>query len=229
MNPISIAMLLGGTALSGLGGIGEARAKNQFLQQNLAADQQQIAQDLQAAQLRNDVLARYRADLNRFADVNQGDFNAGLATFAPQGARLDAATGARFGTIANALGTGITTADIPFRAGAPTSTGAEYTQRLGDAFSRAAASGSRLGALGAYGDLMKGNVRDISTTGEKVKTTNQLASGQAQLLPFEQDLAAYRADMPIFRPGAPNVPWWTTLARGAGKLGGAFSGGGLKF
>lgn len=229
MDPLSIALLLGGTALSGIGAAGEAKAKNKFLQQNLAADEQQIAQDLQAAQLRNEVLARYRTDLNRFADENQANFNAGLATFAPQGTRLDAATGARSGTIANALGSGITAAAVPFRAGAPNSTSAEYTQRLGDAFSGAAARGGRLGALGAYGDLMGANARDISTTGEKVKTTNQLASGEAQLLPYEQDLAAYKANAPIFRPGAPNVPWWATLAKGLGKLGGAAGGGGLKF
>lgn len=229
MNPLSLGLLLGGTALSGLGGIGEAKAKNQFLQQNLGADLQQIQQDLLAAQLRNEVLARYRADLNRFADENQANFNAGLATFAPQGARLDAATGARSGTISQALGAGTTTADVPFRAGVPSSTSAEYTQRLGDAFSRASERGGRLGALGAYGDLMGANARDISTTGEKVKTTNQLASGQAQLLPYEQDLAAYKADVPIFRPGAPDVPWWATLAKGAGKLGGAIGGGGLRF
>lgn len=229
MDPISIGLLLGSTALSGIGAAGEAKAKNKFLQENLGSDLQQIQQDLQAAQLRNEVLARYRTDLNRFADENQGNFNAGLATIAPVGARLDTATGARTGTINNALGPGITTADISFRAGAPTSTSAEYTQRLGDAFSKASERGGRLGALGAYGDFMGANVRDISSTGEKVKTTNQLASGQAQLLPYEQDLAAYKAESPIFRSGAPDVPWWSTLAKGLGKVGGAFGGGGLKF
>lgn len=223
MNPLSIALLLGGTALSGIGQIGENAAKNKWLSQNLQADMQQLQQDQAAAQMRNEVMAKYRDIARGFAAENQGNFNTGLATFAPQGQRLDAATATRGSTISDAIGSGPNT-NVPLRAGAPSVVQNAYDTRLGDVFTNAQDRGSRFASLGAYGDLMGANARDISGTGQQVQTVNQLAKGNAELLPYEQDLASFKAYSPIFRPAEPDVPMWTSLAKGAGKIGGALAG-----
>jgi hypothetical protein len=52
MDPISIGLLLGSSALSGIGALGENTATNKFLVQNMLADRDQLLQDQQAAAAR---------------------------------------------------------------------------------------------------------------------------------------------------------------------------------
>lgn len=221
MDPISIGLLLGGTALSGIGALGENAAKNKFLQQNLYADQQQLLQDQQAAAARNAVLQDYIQRANAFGAQNQASLGQGIAAFNPS--RLGADQAARGATISNAIGTGPDT-NIPLRAGTAAPVGAEFTKRLGDAFANASGQGGRLAAVGGYGDTLGGINRDLSTTGERLKTTNNLAAGNMALLPGAQELAAFPAYSPIFRPSQPDVPWWASAAKGAGNILGAAAG-----
>jgi hypothetical protein len=101
---------------------------------------------------------------------------------------------------------------------------AELTKQLGDAFAQASGQGGRLAAIGGYGDTLGGINRDLSTTGEKIKTTNNLAAGNMALLPRAQELASFGAYSPIFRPSQPDVPWWASAAKGLGNIGGALAG-----
>ena len=93
MDPISIGLLLGGTALSGIGALGENAAKNKFLSANLNADMQQLLQDQQAAALRNQELQKYITNANAFGAQNQAALGRGIAAFSPN--RLGADTAAR--------------------------------------------------------------------------------------------------------------------------------------
>lgn len=214
--------MAGGALASGIGALGAKSAQDKYLLQNLQADQQQIMQDAEAARLRNEVLAKYRDVARGFGAENEGNFAAGMAPFTPgaQAGRLEGAAGARGNAINEAIGSATPTSEIPFRAGAPDAVRQAYTGTLGDAFTRARGQGGRLAAVGAYGDAMGANERDIGGTGQRVETVNTLAKGNAQLLPAEQDLMAYRANRPIFRPAQPDMPWWSTVLQGAGKLGG---------
>ena len=214
-------LLLGGMALSGIGALSENAAKNKFTSQNLQADMQQLQQDQQAAALRNQELAKYLAAAQQFGAENQGTLNQGIAAFTPS--RLSSDTAARGATIGQAIGAGPDT-NVPLRAGTAAPVGAEYTKRLGDAFTNASGQGGRLAAMGGYGDMTGGFGRDLSTAGERLKTTNNLAAGNMALLPAAQDLASFGANYPIFRPSDPNVPWWATLMKGAGNIGGALAG-----
>jgi hypothetical protein len=114
--------------------------------------------------------------------------------------------------------------NIPLRKGAAAPVGAEFTKKLGDAFARASGQGNRLAAVGGYGDTIGGINRDLSTTGERLKTTNNLAAGNMALLPSAQELASFSAYSPIFRPDKPDVPWWAQVAKGLGNIGGAAAG-----
>ena len=221
MDPVTIALLFGSSALGGIGGISENIAKNKFLSQNTQADIQQLMQDQQAAALRNQELARYTANAQRFGAENQGYLGQGIAAFNP--GRLSGDTAARGATIAKAIGTGPDT-NVPLRAGTAAPVGAEFTKQLGDAFARASGQGGRLAAIGGYGDMTSGFGRDLSTTGERLKTTNNLAAGNMALLPSAQELASFGANYPIFRPSEPDVPWWASVAKGVGKIGGALAG-----
>jgi hypothetical protein len=221
MDPISIALLLGSSALSGIGALGENAAKNKFLSANLNADMQQLLQDQQAAALRNQELQKYITNANAFGAQNQAALGRGIAAFTPN--RLGADTAARGATISKAIGTGPDT-NIPMRQGVPNPVSAEFNKQLGDAFARASGQGGRLAAVGGYGDSLGGINRDLSTTGEKIKTTNNLAAGNMALLPGAQDLASFSAYSPIFRPSQPDVPWWASAAKGLGNLGGAAAG-----
>ena len=214
-------LLLGGMALSGIGALSENAAKNQFASQNLQADMQQLQQDQQAAALRNQELAKYLAAAQQFGAENQGYLRQGIAAFNP--GRLSSDTAARGATIAKAIGAGPDT-NVPLRAGTAAPVGAAYAKQLGDAFTNASGQGGRLAAVGGYGDMTSGFGRDLSTTGERIKTTNNLAAGNMALLPAAQELASFKANYPIFRPSQPDVPWWTSLLKGAGTIGGALAG-----
>ena len=72
--------------------------------------------------------------------------------------------------------------------------------------------------------MTSGIGRDLSTTGERLKTTNNLAAGNMALLPGAQDLVSFGANYPIFRPSEPDVPWWASSAKGAGNLMGVAAG-----
>lgn len=221
-----LALMAGSALASGIGALGSKSAQDKYLLQNLQADQQQIMQDAEAARLRNEVLAKYREVARGFGAENESNFAAGMTPFTQgaQAGRLDAATGARGGAINEAIGSATPTSDIPLRAGAPDVVRQAYTGSLGDAFIRAQGQGGRLADVGAYGDTMGANARDIGGTGQRVETVNTLAKGNAKLLPAEQDLMAYQANRPIFRPAQPDTPWWSTVLKGAGKLGGAMAG-----
>jgi hypothetical protein len=221
MDPISIGLLLGGTALSGIGALGENAAKNKFLSQNLQADMQQLLQDQQAAAARNAVLQEYINNANAFGAQNQATLGQGIAAFNPN--RLGADQAARGATISQAIGAGPDT-NIPLRKGVAAPVSAEVNKQLGDAFASASGQGGRLAAVGGYGDTLGGIGRDLSTTGERLKTTNNLAAGNMALLPGAQELASFGAYSPIFRPSQPDVPWWASTAKGLGNLGGALAG-----
>ena len=182
---------------------------------------QQLMQDQPAAALRNQELAKYATAAQQFGAENRGNLQQGVSAFNP--GRLSGDTAARGATIAKAIGTGPDT-DVPLRAGTAAPVGAEFTKQLGDAFARASGQGGRLAAVGGYGDMTGGIGRDLSTTGEKIKTTNNLAAGNMALLPSAQELASFGANYPIFRPSEPDVPWWASLAKGVGNLGGAAAG-----
>jgi hypothetical protein len=83
MDPISIALLLGGSALSGIGALGETTAKNKFLTQNLRADMDQLLQDQQAAAARNAILQGYINNANAFGAQNQASLGQGISAFNP--------------------------------------------------------------------------------------------------------------------------------------------------
>jgi hypothetical protein len=91
MDPISIALLLGGSALSGIGALDENAAKNKFLSANLNADMQQLMQDQQAAALRNQELQKYIANANAFGAQNQAALGKGIAAFTPNQLSADTA------------------------------------------------------------------------------------------------------------------------------------------
>ena len=184
---------------------------------------QQLAQDQQAAAARNAVLQGYINNANAFGAQNQATLGQGISAFNPS--RLGADQAARGATISNAIGTGPDT-NIPMRAGVAAPVSAEVNKKLGDAFASASGQGGRLAAVGGYGDTLGGIGRDLSTTGERLKTTNNLAAGNMALLPGAQELASFGAYSPIFRPSQPDVPWWASLAKGAGNLLGAASGRG---
>lgn len=215
-------------ALGGISKAGEVLANNKYLSQNIQADMQQLQQDAEAARLRNQVLDKYREIARGFATENQGNFQGGMASFTPeaQSARLGAAEGARGAAIGGAIGAGPNT-DIAMRKSAPSFVQNNLQSDLGDAFTRAQGQGGRLASVGAYGDTMASNERDIGATGQKVKTVNQLATGNASLLPYEQGLVAYQANRPIWRPAQPDVPWWAQLAKGISKPLGAMAGRGM--
>ena len=83
MDPITIALLFGSSALGGIGGISENVAKNKFAAQNTAADIQQLMQDRQAAALRNQELAKYTAAAQQFGAENRGNLQQGVTAFNP--------------------------------------------------------------------------------------------------------------------------------------------------
>lgn len=228
LREVNPSLLLGAMALGGIGALGQTAANNKYLSQNIQADMQQLQQDAEAARLRNQVLDKYREIARGFATENQGNFQGGLASFTPeaQSARLGAAEGARGAAIGGAIGAGPNT-DIAMRKSAPSFVKNNLQSELGDAFTRAQGQGGRLASVGAYGDTLASNERDISATGQKVKTVNQLATGNAALLPYEQDLVAYKANRPIWRPAQPDVPWWAQLSTSLGNLGGSAAGSGI--
>ncbi len=220
-----LPLMLGAAALAGIGKAGEVMANNKFKTQNIQADMQQLQQDAEAARLRNQVLDKYREIARAFANENQGNFQSGMTAFTPeaQTARLGGAEAARGSAISGAIGAGPST-DIAMRKSAPSFVQNNLSGELGDAFTRAQGQGGQLASIGAYGDTMAANQRDIGSTGQKVQTVNQLATGNAALLPYEQDLASYQANRPIWRPAQPDAPWWAQLSTAISKPLGAVSG-----
>lgn len=226
MDPISIGLLLGSTALGGFAGMADKKAQSKFQIANLLADQQQFKQDVAEANARNQVLGRYRETARGFGRENQQNFSEGLGGFMPdaQGAAMASNTAARGSAIDNALGQATTVADIPLRAGAPQVVRDQTSAALGDAFERSKTRGAGMAALGSYGDTQKDNMFKAADTGQRVETVNTLARGNAALLPAEQDLVGFQHRSPIFRPSGPDVPWWVAPAKQLANIGGAVAG-----
>jgi hypothetical protein len=220
IDPVSIGLMAGGGLASILGGGMNRRAERHYTDMNLLADMQQIRQDLETAKLRNQVLDEYRGNAREFATENQGNFTGGLGAFFPD-AQQTALTGAADGrnaTIQQAIGTPSAAPAVPLRESTPDAIKSLFSAGIGDAFSRASQQGTAMSKVGAYGDVDRGNASTIAGMGSQIGTVNNLARGNAALLPAEQDLFSFKANKPIFRPSGPAYSPWGSVLQGAGNL-----------
>lgn len=176
MDPITIGLLLAGTALSAGGG---------FLS---AKDEAKRAAEKAAA--RN---AELSASLNRqqgFSDEARGLFDTRLTAFTPQAQQegLATAQGDRTAAIAGAL-SAPDAGEIRLPRSAPNVVRGTIAQRLFDSFTSANDRAKALGKLGGFSDQQFNDRLGLTDTSRRIGTINNFAQQEANLLSSSQDLA----------------------------------------
>jgi hypothetical protein len=226
-DPVSMALMIGGTGMSMAGSGMDAKSQSKFNVANINADIEQLLQDEQEAKVRNEVLDRYRTTNEGFINENQGTLGDVIAGFQPgaQTQRMDDAVADRSGKITGAVNSAMPS-KIAVRAGAPDIVQKTYDQKIGDVFSNAIASGERRAKVGSYGDAFASNERDTGQGQQEIGTVNQISRGFMSNLPAEQDLAGFQVKKPIFRPAAPEKSPWSDVLKFGGTLLGAAGGSG---
>lgn len=207
MDPLTIAMLLGGTAMNVGGGI---------IGRNDALSNAQAEADARNNVLKNKIGAM-TADYNQY---NKPAFDNLLAGYTPtaQAANLSNAQSSRAGR-----NTSNVVADdpssIPMGNGAPPAVANAYRTQMGRAHDYATNYGANMGTLGGYNDAWLNNNLAGEEAKRQVGFGNNLAEGQKALIGPEQDAAAAAAYKP------PSL--WGPLLQGAGQL--MTAGGGAGF
>lgn len=203
MDPVTIGLMLGGSAL---GGLGSYLGKNDAL----ANAQAQAA-------ARNAVLAKNIQIQQGFADQNKGTFDANMAGYAQpaQEAKLGAAQDARTATNVGNISESDPNA-VPIGDTAPAAVRSEIAKRMLSVHDGAVARAKASGALGGYGDAWQENQLGNNQASRDIGVTNNYSAGRKSLLVPEQDAAAAAAYKP------PSI--WGTLLSGAGNIMGGAAG-----
>lgn len=227
-DPVSMTLMAAAAGGNTIAGNAEKKANAKFQVANIDADRQQLQQNAEEAAARNAIRDKYDANAQGFANDNQGSIGDVFSQFAQpaQQQASDAAVANRTASIDAALGGPTTTNDLAFRKDTPDIVKAAYAKKLGDVFTDAQARGAAAAKVGSYGDVAGSNDRATAGGVRNVNTTNTLARGNMALLPQEQDLAGFQVRKPIFRPAAPDVPWWTGPLKMASNVAALAAGSG---
>ena len=203
MDPVTIGLLLAGTALSTGGGI---IGRNDALKN---------AQGQAAA--RNAILAQNIGKLNQFGAQNENTFNANIGTYGQpaQTQQLSAAQTKR-GDANAANITQDTGAGAPIVADASPRSRSDLSKRMLEVYDAATTRAKSMGKLGGYSDAWLQNELDNAQAGRDIGVTNSYAAGRKALVGPEGDLAAIGA----YRQ--PSI--WGPVLQGAGSIASAAGG-----
>jgi hypothetical protein len=208
MDPITAALLLSGTALSGAGGI---------ISQNSA-----LANATAQANARNAVVQKAVNELDQYGANNQNTFSGLMAGYSPkaQAATLASDQANRADTNVAAI-----TADnpnaTPIQSDASPATRADLAKRMLAVHDLAVDRAKSQGQLGGYSDVWLGNQIANQQAGNQIGVENNFAEGRKALVQPESDLAAAAAYKP------PSI--WGPLLAGAGSIMAAAGGRGGPF
>lgn len=216
MDPLTLSLLLGGTALSTAGGMfGRSDA---------------LANAAAQARARNESLAKNIGILNGFEDQNQKTFGGNIAHYAPeeQGKLLTDAQTTRGNN--NAAAISGPDMSLPIPADASPASRSDLAKRMLAVHEGATARAKATGKLGGYSDAWTTNQLNDAQANRDIGVTNNYAEGRKALIGPEGDLAATGAyqSPSIWGPllsGAGSIASAAGGARGFGGFGG-FSGGG---
>lgn len=207
-----------------MGTAAENRAANRNVRLNAWANVQKSKQDSEAAILRNKILGEYRDRQHGYVDENQKALADTTQKFGADGQEASRAQGqaTRDQSIQSAIGDA-PRAEVTLGAGATPLVQQTIADRLAKAVSDSKAQGSRMAALGSYGDLDQSNKRAMQGGARAIDTTNNFARGDISMLPADQDLQEFQMRAPIYVPGAnPNNP--SSSLKGLGSLVGSLAG-----
>lgn len=205
MDPITIGLLLGGTALNIGGGI---------LGRNDALKNAQ-----RQAEARNAVLADNIAKQQGFFNDNKGVWDTNIARYGQpaQEARLQTAQDTRSNNNVGNIKQ-VDTASIPTQADASPAVKSEIAKRMLATFNQSTERAKSMGKLGGYSDAWMQNQLDNRQADRDINVTNSFAEGRKALLAPEQEAAG----MTAYKP--PSI--WPTLMKGAGSIASAAGGAG---
>lgn len=223
-DPVSLALTAAGGALSAGGAAADSRAANRSVRLNAWANVQKAKQDSDAAILRNKILGEYRDRQHGFVAENQKSLADTTQKFGAEGqeATRSAEEATRNNTIQGAIGTAPRAEVVTSASGTPI-VQQTIADRLAKAISDSQAQGSRMAALGSYGDLDQSNQRALQGGARAIDTTNNFARGDISMLGADQDLQEFQMRKPIYVPGAnPKNP--SSTLKGLGSLVGSLAG-----
>lgn len=223
-DPASLGLTAIGGVLGAAGTAAENRAANRNVRLNAWANVQKMKQDSEAAILRNKILGQYRDRQHGYVDENQKALADTTQKFGAEGQEAARAKGEaeRGATIQGAIGDA-PRAEVTLGAGATPLVQQTIADRLVKAIGDSKAQGTRMAALGSYGDLDQGNKMALQGGARAIDTTNNFARGDISMLPADQDLQEFQMRKPIFVPGAnPNNP--ASTLKGLGSLVGSLAG-----
>jgi hypothetical protein len=206
MDPVTIGLLLGGTALGGIGS---------FLNKNDALENAK-----RQAEARNRVLAENIAIQQGFAGQNRGTFDANIGGYTPeaQNQRLQGAQDARTATSVGNISDSDANS-VPISGTAPQAVRSEIAKRMLTVHDAAVSRAQAMGKLGGYGDAWQENQLGNNAASRDIGVVNNYSAGRKSLLAPEQEAAAAMA----YKPPA----IWGTLLQGAGNVMGAAAGAGM--
>lgn len=206
MDPITIGLLLGGTALSTVGGMSEREQALENAKRQAAA--------------RNAVLKDNIAKQEGFFDQNKGVWDANIGRYAQpaQEQQLQMAQDTRSaGNVGNI--TKVDTTSVPTQADASPAVKSEIAKRMLATFNQSTDRAKQMGKLGGYSDTWLENQLGNRQADRDIGVTNTFSAGRKALLGPEQDAASAEAyQPPSVMPG---------LMKGAGSLMSGAAGAGM--
>jgi hypothetical protein len=211
MDPITIGLLLGGTALSGAGG---------FFGKSEAAKQAE-----REAAARNAALAKNIGILDQFGAQNRTTFDNNMANYTPEAQQKLLADSQTHRSDANVSNISQPNPDaVPLASGGQATGGnnaskSDLAKRMLAVYDGATARAKALGKLGGYSDAWTTNQLNNAQTGRDISVVNNYAEGRKALVGPESDLAGAAAYKP------PSI--WPALLSGAGSIMAGAGGKGL--
>jgi hypothetical protein len=187
LDPVSLGLTLGGTALSAFGSMSQSKAASE------AAMKQQAAENAVLNQVMNK-----EAD---FQGANTATMKDLVSKFAPdvQTANLASAEGNRDGLIDSAITNPNT--NVTSGPNTPQFVKDQIASRMLDGVQFAKNAAKANAKVGAYGDSMGTNARNISDASGTIDMTNNFAKGWQSILPDQQQLAGASVYTPPSQTG----------------------------
>ncbi len=181
-DPLTVALALGGTAASVVGGgmaAGEAARNNNRI-----------------AEARNKVLRDTNLRNQALGDQNRSAFAQRIAEMAPQNTSeaLQAAQDTRGAALEQSISQ--PAIEPPAAPDAPAVIKSELGKRLADTFAKSKDQALTMGKIGGYGVQMQDQAIADAGLGRGINTNNDFVAGNARIMPYLQDFAEYKATKP---------------------------------
>lgn len=214
--PISLLLTLASAAASAGGGIMQQQAAQRNQKNQAIADSREAAK-------RREIMAQTREKLKAHSAENQQNVKRTVDKVDQSGLTQQQAEQTRAQQAAEIQKTTPATAAPALGGSTPEIVQNEMAARQGRAAADVAQRGQAQAKLAGFGDMLFANDLSAQDTARRVDTVNNFARGDLEILPAEQDLAAY---MTRTVPRAAGSPLGSAL-QGLGQLGGAVAGSGV--